>query len=109
MKRLVGLLVAVLLVVAAPVAEADTVIFVQGTNNANPFEPPNPAAAQFAQLFQGSLNTAGTTVVLLNYPASLGWLSWLNQGVGTTVNESVAVGVQNLDASIRATRAADPT
>jgi PE-PPE domain len=110
MKRLVGLLVAVLLVGAAPVAEADTVIFVQGTNNANPFDPPNPAAAQFAQLFQGSLNTAGTTVVLLNYPASLGWLSWLKQGVGSpTVNESVAVGVQNLDASNKAARAADPT
>ncbi len=110
MKRLVGLLVAVMLVGAAPVAEADTVIFVQGTNNANPFDTPNPAATQFAELFQGSLNTAGTTVVLLNYPASLGWLSWLKQGVGTpTVNESVAVGVQNLDASIKAARAADST
>lgn len=108
MKKLVGLLVAVLL--AAPVAHADTVIFVQGTNDVNPLHPRNPAAVQFAELFHGSLNTAGNTVVLLNYPATLGLLSWLTQGVGSpTVNESVAVGVQNLDASIKAARAANPT
>ena len=58
MKKLVGLLVAVLL--AAPVGQADTVIFVQGTNNVNPLHPRNPAAVQFAELFHGSLNTAGT-------------------------------------------------
>ena len=110
MKKLVGLLVAVLLVVAAPVAHADTVIFVQGTNDLNPLHPRNPAAVQFAELFHGSLNTAGNTVVLLNYPATLGLLSWLTQGVGSpTVNESVAVGVQNLDASIKAAKAANPT
>jgi hypothetical protein len=110
MKKMVGLLVAMLLVCAVPVARADTVIFVQGTNDVNPSDPPNPAAVQFAQLFHGSLNTAGNTVVLVNYPATLGWLSWRTQGVGSpTVNDSVAVGVQNLDASIKAARAASPT
>ncbi|HET7664708.1 MAG TPA: hypothetical protein VFK56_01210, partial [Mycobacterium sp.] len=61
MKKMVVLLVAMLLVCAVPVARADTVIFVQGTNDANPFNPPNPAPVQFAQLFHGSLNTAGNT------------------------------------------------
>ncbi len=110
MKKMVGLLVAMLLVCAVPVARADTVIFVQGTNDVNPSDPPNPAAVQFAQLFRGSLNTAGNTVVLVNYPATLGWLSRPTQGVGSpTLNDSVAVGVQNLDVSIKAARAASPT
>ncbi len=97
--------IAVLL--AAP-AWAAYVIYVQGTNNFNPLTPNVPIST----IFNGSFN-AGNTVQNVSYPATFGLLSVLTYKGGygllpPTLNRSVAIGVQNLDAIIKADQAADP-
>jgi hypothetical protein len=99
--------VAIAVLLGAP-AWAAYVIYVQGTNSIIPGTPNKPIDT----IFNGSFN-AGNTVQEVSYPATLGLLSVLTYkgGYGVlppTVNQSVAIGVQNLDAIIKADQKADP-
>jgi PE-PPE domain len=97
--------VAIAVLLGAP-AWAAYVIYVQGTNSIIPGRP----SAPITNIFNGSFN-AGNTVQIVSYPATIGWLSILTFSgpVGSlppTLNQSVAIGVQNLDAQIKADQAA---
>jgi hypothetical protein len=105
--------VAIAVLVAAP-AWAAYVIYVQGTNSFNPLTPNAPINT----IFNGSFNdpnsfSDGVTVQYVSYPATIGWLSVLTYKGGygpvpPTLNQSVAIGEQNLDAIIKADQKADP-
>jgi hypothetical protein len=93
--------------VGAP-AWAAYVIYVRGTDNFNPATPNTPINT----IFNGSFN-AGNTVQYVQYPATFGAFSALTYKGGygplpPTLNRSVAIGVQNLDALIKADQKADP-
>lgn len=99
--------VAIAVLLGVP-AWAAYVIYVQGTNNFNPLMPNTPIST----IFNGSFN-AGNTVQNVSYPATFGLLSVLTYTGGygplpPTLNQSVGIGVQNLDAVIKADQAADP-
>lgn len=98
--------VAISVLLAAP-AWAAYVIYVQGTNNLLPGTPNVPVST----IFNGSFN-AGNTVQNVSYPATFGLLNVLSYhgpGLPPTLNQSVAIGVANLDAIIKADQLADPT
>jgi PE-PPE domain len=99
--------VAIAVLVAVP-AWAAYVIYVQGTNSINPLMPNVPIDT----IFNGSFN-ANNTVQYVSYPATAGLLSVLTYTGGygllpPTLNQSVAIGVQDLDAVIKADQAEDP-
>src|SRR5271167_109045 len=109
LSRLLFLLfvVAIAVLLGAP-AWAAYVIYVQGTNNFIPGEANPPIST----IFNGSFN-AGNTVQNVSYPATFGLLSVLTYTGGygllpPTLNRSVAIGVANLDALIKADQAASP-
>jgi PE-PPE domain len=104
---LLPFVVAIAVLLGAP-AWAAYVIYVQGTNSVIPGTPNEPIDT----IFNGSFN-AGNTVQEVSYPATLGLLSVLTYTGGygllpPTFNRSVAIGVQNLDAIIKADQKADP-
>lgn len=106
-SRLLFLLfiVAIAVLLGTP-AWAAYVIYVQGTNNFTPFTPTVPVST----IFNGSFN-AGNTVQNVSYPATFGLLNVLSYhgpGLPPTLNQSVAIGVANLDAIIKADQLADP-
>ena len=89
-------------------AWAAIVIYVRGTDNFNPATPNTPINT----IFNGSFN-AGNTVQYVQYPATFGAFSALTYKGGygllpPTLNKSVAIGVQNLDALIKADQKAYP-
>ena len=97
--------IAISVLLAAP-AWAAYVIYVQGTNNLLPGTPNVPVST----IFNGSFN-AGNTVQNVSYPATFGLLNVLSYhgpGLPPTLNQSVAIGVANLDATIKADQLADP-
>ena len=97
--------VAISVLLAAP-AWAAYVIYVQGTNNLTPGTPNVPVST----IFNGSFN-AGNTVQNVSYPATFGLLNVLSYhgpGLPPTLNQSVAIGVANLDTIIKADQLADP-
>jgi hypothetical protein len=104
--------VAISVLLAAP-AWAAYVIYVQGTNNLLPGTPNVPVSTIFNGAFSNPANFAGSlTVQNVSYPATFGLLNVLSYhgpGLPPTLNQSVAIGVANLDAIIKADQLADPT
>jgi hypothetical protein len=104
--------VAISVLLAGP-AWAAYVIYVQGTNNLLPGTPNVPVSTIFNGSFSDPANFAdGLTVQNVSYPATLGLLNVLSYhgpGLPPTLNQSVAIGVANLDAIIKADQLADPT
>src|SRR5580700_5855351 len=103
--------VAISVLLAAP-AWAAYVIYVQGTNNLLPGTPNVPVSTIFNGAFSNPANFAGSlTVQNVSYPATFGLLNVLSYhgpGLPPTLNQSVAIGVANLDAIIKADQLADP-
>ena len=91
--------IAISVLLAAP-AWAAYVIYVQGTNNLLPGTPNVPVST----IFNGSFNGPENIQQNVSYPATFGLLNVLSYhgpGLPPTLNQSVAIGVANLDAIIK--------